>query len=83
MAKSIIQTKEEKARDDIRDNCNLVYYELSTFITFFVNLGMPFEVSRSLLVEVCDKLDQDKDKQLTLLTELRASQRNQTQMFTN
>lgn len=45
IAKSIIQTKEDKVKEDLRENCNLVYYELSTFITFFVNLGLPFEVS--------------------------------------
>jgi hypothetical protein len=39
----MLQTKDEKLKIDLKDNQNLVFNELSRFVTFFTNLSLPYE----------------------------------------
>lgn len=39
----LMQTKDEKFKQEMKDHQNLVFNELSRFVAFFVNLSLPYE----------------------------------------
>lgn len=60
--KGLIQTKDEKLKEDLKENSSLVYYQLSQFIQFFVNYNLQFDVANKLLKEACTFFVTDKEK---------------------
>jgi len=49
--KGMLQTKDDKNRSDLKEHQNLVFNELSRFVTYFINLSLPYEQANQLLVE--------------------------------
>lgn len=41
--KKIMQTKEDKFKEELRQNQNMIFNELSHFVQHFINLNLPFE----------------------------------------
>ena len=80
--KSIIQTQEEKFKQDIKTNQNLIFNELSRFVTYFTTLSLPYEAASGALLWVCEQYQIEKSKIHILLTELKSNQKNPSQMFT-
>ena len=48
--KTLIQTKEEKQLQKFKDHQNLIFNEISRFVTYFINLQLPYEQASELLV---------------------------------
>lgn len=55
---------------------NIIFNSLSQFITYFVNLKLPFELSRELLMHFCKKYELDQGRTHLLLSELESVQKN-------
>lgn len=49
---------------------NIIFNTMSQFITYFVNLKLPFESSRELLMHFCKKYELDQGRTHLLLSEL-------------
>lgn len=81
--KQVLSSKEEKHKEELKENSNLVYDILSQFITYFINFNLPFEQSSKLLSDLCGEFVTDPVKAHSLYTELRSSQRNPAKMFTD
>ena len=45
----LIKSKDEQMREDLKDFSNMVFDEVSTFITFFINFNLPFRLAKTLL----------------------------------
>ena len=52
--KGIVQTREDKFRHDIKSNSNLIFNELSRFVTYFNSLSLPYETAHGALLWSCD-----------------------------
>jgi hypothetical protein len=48
--KGLIQTKEEKTKQVIDSHQNMIFNELSHFVTHFINLNLPFQQANELLL---------------------------------
>lgn len=81
--KEAFKTKEEKLKEELKENSNLVYDVLSQFITFFINFSLPFSQANKLLTDFCEHYVTDRSKAHSLYTELRSSQRNPEKMFSD
>lgn len=79
---NLMSTEEEKFSSLLFEHQNLVFNELSKFVSFFINLQMPYEQSHKMLIEACSLYSVNKEKQALLVTELRQNQRCQDKMFT-
>ena len=55
---------------------NIIFNTMSQFITYFVNLKLPFESSRELLMHFCKKYELDQGRTHLLLSELESVQKN-------
>jgi len=55
----------------MKENQNLIFNELSRFVTFFVNLSLPYESANLLLTEACELFMLERTKAHILITELR------------
>lgn len=55
---------------------NIIFNTLSSFIAHFVNLQLPFEQSRELLMHFCKKYELDQGRTHLLLSELESIQKN-------
>jgi len=55
---------------------NIIFNTTSTFISYFVNLKLPFESSRELLMHFCKKYELDQGRTHLLLSELESVQKN-------
>ena len=80
--KEAVKSKEEKQADDLKEYSNMVYFELSTFVKFFINLQVPFEMANHLLQDAVERFVQDKEKAHNLYTELSSGQKNE-RLFRN
>lgn len=47
--KDAFKTKEEKQKEELKENSNLVFDVLSQFINFFINFNLPFSQANKLL----------------------------------
>jgi hypothetical protein len=81
--KGILQTKEEKYREDMKEQSSLIFHELSRFVGFMNNIGLPYSISNKILIESCDLFLVEKPKAQLLCTELRSNQRNASKMFSD
>ena len=45
----LIKSKDEQMKEDLKDFSNMVFDEVSTFITFFINFNLPFRLAKTLL----------------------------------
>ena len=81
--KGIIQTQEEKFKADIKTNQNLIFNELSRFVTYFTTLSLPYEAASGALLWSCELYQVEKSKTHILLTELKSNQKNPSKMFTD
>ena len=43
LIKGMLKTKEEKSSQKIKDHQNLIFNELSRFVTHFINFSLPYE----------------------------------------
>lgn len=43
--KDILQTKEEKYKADMKEHSSLVFHELSKFVSYMNNIGLPYAFS--------------------------------------
>ena len=43
--KGILQSKEEKYREDMKEQSSLIFHELSRFVGFMNNIGLPYSFS--------------------------------------
>jgi hypothetical protein len=41
--KGMLQTKDEKFKQEMKDHQNLIFNELSRFVTYFINLSLPYD----------------------------------------
>lgn len=55
---------------------NIIFNTTSQFINYFVNLKLPFESSRELLMHFCKKYELDQGRTHLLLSELESVQKN-------
>ena len=55
---------------------NIIFNTQSQFISYFVNLKLPFESSRELLMHFCKKYELDQGRTHLLLSELESVQKN-------
>ena len=55
---------------------NIIFNTTSQFITYFVNLKLPFDSSRELLMFFCKKYELDQGRTHLLLSELESVQKN-------
>lgn len=55
---------------------NIIFNTTSQFISYFVNLKLPFESSRELLMHFCKKYELDQGRTHLLLSELESVQKN-------
>ena len=55
---------------------NIIFNTTSQFISYFVNLKLPFESSRELLMHFCKKYELDQARTHLLLSELESVQKN-------
>ena len=69
--KNLMSSEEEKFNCLLAEHQNLVFNELSKFVSFFVNLQMPYEQSHKMLLDACALYLVSKEKQALLVTELR------------
>ena len=81
--KGILQSKEEKYREDMKEQSSLIFHELSRFVGFMNNIGLPYSISNKILIESCDVFLVEKPKAQLLCTELRSNQRNASKMFSD
>lgn len=68
--KGILQSKDNKQKDDLKPHQNLIFNELSRFVNFFINFCLPYEQANQLLLTICEEFQLDKSKVNTLSTEL-------------
>ena len=80
-ASRAMQTPEEKKAEELKEFSNLVFFELSSFIKYFSNFEVTFELANSLLTEAVEKFMTDREKAHNLYTELSSSQSNSQHMF--
>lgn len=71
--KTILQTKEEKQSQKFKEHQNLIFNELSRFVTYFINFSLPYEQANELLVQACDTFQLEQGKAHILCTELRSN----------
>ena len=55
---------------------NIIFNTTSQFICYFVNLKLPFDSSRELLMHFCKKYELDQGRTHLLLSELESVQKN-------
>ena len=55
---------------------NIIFNTTSQFICYFVNLKLPFDSSRDLLMHFCKKYELDQGRTHLLLSELESVQKN-------
>ena len=55
---------------------NIIFNTLSQFVGHFVNLKLPFQQSRELLMHFCKKYELDQSRTHLLLSELESVQKN-------
>ena len=55
---------------------NIIFNTMSQFIAHFVNLKLPFQQSRELLMHFCKKYELDQSRTHLLLSELESVQKN-------
>lgn len=79
----LIKSKDDQMKEDLKDFSNMVFDEVSQFITFFINYNLPFRLAKNLLQWTSEQYVTDKQMQRQLMTELRSSQRNPERMFTD
>eukprot|EP00347_Sterkiella_histriomuscorum_P016146 403354306 len=80
--KGMLQTKEAKQMQEIKINQNLIFNELSRFISFFINFGLAYEQANDILISYCESFQLDSGRIHILLTELQSNQKNTASMFT-
>ena len=78
----MLQTKDEKFKSDMKEHQNLIFNELSRFVTYFINLSLPYDQANSILQDACEQFMVERSKVHILCTELRQNQRNTQKMFT-
>lgn len=61
---------------------NLVFNELSRFVTHFINFGIPYGKANELLIGLCDHFQLEQSRMHLLLTELISNQKSTNTMFT-
>lgn len=71
--KGVLQTKEDKHKEELKENSNLVYDILSQFISYFIIFNLPFDKANDLLSKACVNYVTDQSKAHSLYTELRSS----------
>lgn len=71
--KGLIQTKEVKHQLELKAHANLIFNELSRFVTYFINLSLPYEQAHEVLIWSCEAFNVDKSKTHILLTELKSN----------
>jgi hypothetical protein len=59
--KGLMQSKEERMKDDLTAYSSMVFDEVSQFITFFINFNLPFDMANKLLKETTAVFIQDKN----------------------
>jgi hypothetical protein len=57
-----LKSKEEKFREEVKENNNLIFHELSKFVGFFNCFGLPYEQANKTLLELCDQYLIEKHK---------------------
>ena len=55
---------------------NIIFNTTSQFIAYFVNIKLPFDSSRELLMHFCKKYELDQGRTHLLLSELESVQKN-------
>ena len=80
--KKLVQTSEEKTAIEMKTHANLIFNELSRFVTHFINLVLPYEQAHEILLWGCEAFQVEKSRQHILLTELKSNQKNPSKMFT-
>lgn len=78
-----MQTKDDKMKQELKLNQNLIFNELSRFVNHFINLSLPYELANECLLDCCEQYQLEKNKAHILLTELRSNQKNTSKMFTD
>ena len=73
LIQGVFQTKEEKVQKKIQTHQNLIFNEVSRFVTHFINYALPYEQANQLLVDACDTFMIEKTKAHLLCTELRSN----------
>ena len=73
--KKLVQTSEEKTAIEMKTHANLIFNELSRFVTHFINLVLPYEQAHEILLWGCEAFQVEKSRQHILLTELKSNQK--------
>ena len=68
--KNLMTSKESKFNEEILIHTNLIFNELSRYVQFLCNFGVPFEKANNLLIFLSNFYQMDKNKMHILLTEL-------------
>ena len=79
--KNLMTSKESKFNEEILVHTNLIFNELSRYVQFLCNFGVPFEKANNLLIFLSNFYQMDKNKMHILLTELMSNQKKRASMF--
>ena len=71
--KGFLQTKEDRFKEELRLYANMIFNELSRYVTHFINLNLPYEYAHEILLWCCEEFCVDKTQTHILLTELKSN----------
>ena len=60
---------------------NLVFNELSRFVSYLINFGVPYQEANTLLISICEHFQLEQSRMHLLLTELISNQKRTSTML--
>ena len=58
--KNLMQTKEDKFKEELKQYGNMIFNELSRYVTHFINLNLPYEYAHEILLWCCEEYCMEK-----------------------
>lgn len=68
--KGMFQSNEKAQVEEMRQNQNLIFNELSKFVQYFINFGLSHKQAHDILIFYCDYFQLEQSRIHLLLTEL-------------
>ena len=75
--------KEKQQQEDMVKYKNITFLELSRFVQYFINFGLPYSQANELLISLCETYQLEQSRVHLLLTELISNQKKTTSLFTD
>jgi hypothetical protein len=50
----MLQNKDQKNAQEIKNNQNMIFNELSKFVQHFINFSLPYALANDLLIQFCE-----------------------------